>query len=555
MKKILLFISIAAGIMSANAQTPFFKYTTYRGAFEPAPATPWTAGWVNWNPQVTAYPATTVNVPAGDITTNTTWTANNVYKISDFIYVTNNATLTIEPGTIIRGEGNGTIIICRGAKIMAEGTATQPIVFTSNQPSGDRDYGDWGGIVLTGKAYNNIPTSPMAPCEGGIAKPTGTDGYHGGTDDNDNSGSLKYVRIEYSGQALTTASNSEINGLTFYSVGNGTTIDYIQVSYCGDDSYEWFGGTVDCKHLIAYKGFDDDFDTDNGYRGRVQFGLSIRDSRFADQSSSNSFESDNDAQGSNNTPKTEAVFSNMTSIGPNWAGNPDSTNILYRRGLHIRRNSGISVYNSIFTGWPSSGLYLDSRKTCANYQTGVGFFAENIFAGCTNNINWANGSDTLGWTSRADVIAWAMAAPQGTDTLVTSQQAELMDPFGNSNWNPDARPKATSVAATGAVFTNPELLPINTVGVENSEIVENSFIIYPNPASNDVNISFAISQNGKYSISLLDLTGKTILNIPTTNYSEGTNFAQINVTSLSKGIYFVRLDGANSSKVTKLMVK
>ena len=139
---------------------------------------------------------------------------------------------------------------------MAEGTAVSPIVFTSNESVGNRAEGDWGGLVLLGKGVNNQP--------GGIANIEGiaptADTEFGGSDDNDNSGSLKYVRIEFAGIALQP--NKEINGLTFGSVGKQTSVDYIQVSFSGDDSFEWFGGTVDCKHLIAYRGLDDDFDTD-----------------------------------------------------------------------------------------------------------------------------------------------------------------------------------------------------------------------------------------------------------------------------------------------------
>lgn len=175
------------------ASAQFFTSTPYRGAVYPDSTQDWTReNWVNWNPQSTNYPATTVDVNPGDITTNTTWTSNNVYRLNGgFVYVTNGATLTIQPGTIIRGEGKGALIICRGAKIIAQGTATQPIVFTSNAPAGSRQPGNWGGLVITGKATHNLLAGDTAAAEGGIAKalPSG-DGRYGGTDDNDNSGVL-----------------------------------------------------------------------------------------------------------------------------------------------------------------------------------------------------------------------------------------------------------------------------------------------------------------------------------------------------------------------------
>ena len=161
-----------------------------------------------------------------------------------------------------------------------------------------RSYGDWGGLVLCGNAPTNKHDSGagVGIAEGGIGS------LYGGPDGADNSGVLQYVRIEFPGIGLTAVANSEINGLTLYAVGSGTTIDHIQVSYSGDDSYEWFGGTVNCKYLVALRGWDDEWDTDNGYSGKVQFYVSLRDPAIADQSTSNGFESDNDADGSTLTP-------------------------------------------------------------------------------------------------------------------------------------------------------------------------------------------------------------------------------------------------------------
>ncbi|MFN9325963.1 MAG: hypothetical protein ACK6A5_11335, partial [Flavobacteriales bacterium] len=187
----------------------------------------------------------TIEVTA-NITTNTTWTSNNKYLLKGFIYIEDGATLTIQAGTIIKGDKptKGTLIVKRGGKLIADGTASQPIVFTSNQAAGNRDYGDWGGIIICGRAPHNQPSDPTI--EGGV------DAQYGGTDPDDNSGILRYVRIEFSG--IPFQPNQEINGLTMGAVGRGTILDHIQVSYCGDDSNEWFGGTVNAKHLIALRG-------------------------------------------------------------------------------------------------------------------------------------------------------------------------------------------------------------------------------------------------------------------------------------------------------------
>ncbi|MDR0686340.1 MAG: hypothetical protein LBF79_02625, partial [Dysgonamonadaceae bacterium] len=188
------------------------------------------------------------------------------YTMVGWIYVEEGATLTIEPGTVIKGDNKNydgqiaatgsSLIIKRGAKIMAQGTAASPIVFTSSQPKGQRKASDWGGVIICGRARNNAATSEMT-IEGGV------NANHGGTDDGDNSGVLQYVRIEFAGYPYKT--DSEINGLTLGSVGSDTTIDHVQISYCGDDSFEWFGGTVNASHLISYHSWDDDFDTDNGF--------------------------------------------------------------------------------------------------------------------------------------------------------------------------------------------------------------------------------------------------------------------------------------------------
>jgi PKD repeat protein len=455
MKKITITVLVLMLSMLTFAQNNFFTPTTYRGAIDSDTTKDWTKGWTNWDPANTAYPATTVTVNAGDITTNTTWTKNNVYLLNDgYVYVTNNATLTIEAGTVIRGTGKGTLIICRGAKLIARGTLAEPIVFTSNNGSGLRAPGNWGGLVFTGKGIHNLPQGDTAAAEGGIAKPvTGSgliDGRHGGNDDDDSSGVLTYVRVEYAGIPLSTASNSEINGITFYSVGRKTLVENVQVSFSGDDSYEWFGGAVNCKRLIAYAGIDDDFDTDNGYKGLVQFALGVRIAQNADQSGSNGFESDNDANGTTNSPRTSAVFSNVTMVGPYFTGQSVAPNSNFQRAAHIRRNSALTIVNSIFQGYPTAGLLIDSRRTNAGFQTGAAIFKNNIIAGIPSG--WAgrlaSTSDTLSLTTSAQVAAWVVA--NGTDTFNISNETNLVRPFLYTN--PNYAPASNSVAKMGSNF-------------------------------------------------------------------------------------------------------
>ena len=274
--------------------------------------------------------ANNVTTIEGSTEEDYTFQANKKYLLKGFVYVMEGATLTIEPGTVIKGdkESKGTLIIERGARIMANGTEENPIVFTSNQPKGSRTAGDWGGIIILGAAPTNLP-SDKAKIEGGVFR------EYGGTNADDNSGTLKYVRIEYPGIAFQP--DNEINGLTLGGVGRGTTIDNVQVSYSGDDAFEFFGGTVNAKHLIAYKTVDDMYDTDNGYSGKLQFVLGISDPTVADASGSNGFESDGDGQNSDATPKTSAVFSNVSLFGP-MATSSTTFNNNFKRGMHIRRH-------------------------------------------------------------------------------------------------------------------------------------------------------------------------------------------------------------------------
>jgi hypothetical protein len=322
---------------------------------------------------------------SGNITASQTLSADDVYLISGQTFVKSGVTLTIPAGTVLKGDkaSKGTLIIEPGAKLVANGTAEKPVVFTSAQVVGARDKGDWGGIVILGNAYVNQSVKPGVE---GIspAVPYGTVDVNNATVgvNDENSGTLKYVRVEYAGIELTP--NNETNGVTFGGVGSGTEVDYVEVSYGGDDAFEWFGGTVNAKHLVALATWDDDFDTDFGYRGHIQFGLVVRAPFAADQSGSTAFESDSQGNGNaigtvcdgtNSAGCTQAVFSNITVLGPRDYTRTLSGN--YTRAMHIRRRTAISIYNSVISGWPT-GLTMDDAGTITNYQNEVGVFANNV---------------------------------------------------------------------------------------------------------------------------------------------------------------------------------
>jgi hypothetical protein len=414
----------------------------------------------------------------GRITRDTVLRKADVNILRGRVYITNGVTLTVERGATVRGEFTGndvaTMIVARGGKIVADGSASEPIVFTSNSPSPRS--GDWAGIVICGKARVNTSTSFPAPIggpgtfevEGGVNNAEG-DGVAGGTDDTDSSGVLRYVRIEYAGYAFQP--DREVNSLTMAAVGNKTVIQYVQVTYAKDDAFEWFGGTVNCSYLIAYKTQDDDFDSDNGFRGKVQFGLIVRDSSVADISQSNGFESDNDANGTTNAPQTGAVFSNITVIGPRaTANNFGST--LYNAGAHIRRNSAISIYNTVFMGWPT-GILIDAsrgRATDLNIADSSIRIRNCVIAGYTNDsIRYVASSTPTGMTSQS-LADWYKDPFFGNRFIKNSFDVRYTRPF--DYLNPDYVPFGNSPLVNQSnvlsrFSTDPKLSglrPVNFIG-------------------------------------------------------------------------------------------
>lgn len=393
------------------------------------------------------------------------------YLLKGWVYIADGAELTIEPGTIIKGDKQtmATLIAERGGKIIAQGTAAEPIVFTSEEAVGHRRPGDWGGVIICGKAPHN---AGEAQIEGGPRT------KHGGNDAHDNSGVLSYVRIEFAGYPFAT--DQEINGLTMGSVGDATKIDHVQVSYSNDDSYEWFGGTVNCKNLIAYNGWDDDFDTDNGFSGHVQYGLSVRNPRIADKSQSNGFESDNDASGSTATPTTSATFSNITFIGPKQGATDFANNADYITGgsfnpnngsglgkfqaaMQIRRGSRLNCINSIAVGWPV-GLIIDSEKGDTREQAQQGhlrlqniWFANMDVVGSDANkeyrdvrVNYVNKVAQVDDTQRS--FSSIFFEQQNGNKVATIQEMLLTGKGLFSGLNVDFMPSAVSPLLNAASF-------------------------------------------------------------------------------------------------------
>jgi hypothetical protein len=330
-----------------------------------------------------------INVPtsttlSGSINTTTTLTSDKVWTLKGYVYVTDGAKLIIQPGTTIISDisEKGALCLERGAQIFAEGTSTKPIVFTSGRPIGERTPGDWGGIVILGRAKTNRSSEPII--EGGIGRP------FGGINDSDNSGVLRFVRIEYAG--IAAMPNSEINALTLGGVGNGTIIENVQTIYANDDAFEFFGGTVNAKNLYAYATADDDFDFDFGYTGTITNGIAKRDPQFVDSGDAgNGIECDNDGTGSTATPYTHPKLFNMILVGPNNASSLSNHNL----GLRFRRATQFTMKNSIIWGWMKGGLSLESNETTQFLKDGVSVFENNSVGTFNPTLNFISRATTI----------------------------------------------------------------------------------------------------------------------------------------------------------------
>jgi len=366
-----------------------------------------------------------INIPltttlTGNINTTTTLTSDKVWTLKGYVYVTDGAKLIIQPGTTIVSDisEKGALCIERGAQIIAEGTATKPIIFTSGKIAGERTPGDWGGIVILGRAKTNRTSEPTI--EGGIGRP------YGGTNDLDNSGILKYVRIEYAG--IAAMPNSEINALTLGGVGSGTIIENVQTIYANDDAFEFFGGTVNAKNLYAYGTADDDYDFDFGYRGKVSFSVSKRDPQFVDNGDAgNGVECDNDGTGSSAEPFTHPILDNMILVGPNDASSLTNHNLAMR----WRRATQFEVYNSTIIGYMKGGFSMESNETAQFYKDGVSKFQNNKI-GSFNSLNFISKATTI--IISDDVKTKALSEGNTEITLTNSEIETLSKPTWTNGW-------------------------------------------------------------------------------------------------------------------------
>ena len=394
MKKAILTTMVLASLfVSSFAQTSeFFNQVNYKGAFG---QTNWLKGWTALDHYLYLAPnkivantitITDASINAGD---KVFWTADNVYLLEGFVFVEDGAVLTIEAGTVIKGkpgqgESASALIITKGAKIYAEGTANNPIIFTSESDDVN-DANDlvlpstnlWGGVIILGNAKINTSTG-IGNIEG---LPVSIKSEYGGSDDNDNSGVVKYVSIRHGGTDV--GSGNEINGLTLGGVGRGTTIDYVEVFQNNDDGFEWFGGTVNCKHLVAALNADDAFDHDEGLTGKMQFLFAIQDENFG-----NSFgEHDGGTDPEDGIPYAFPQSYNVTFLGSGMnSANADNDN-----AFNLRDNWGGLYKNSIFGDYVGIAMKVEDLATGQDSKQrlddGQLVFQNNIW------FNFGGGSD------------------------------------------------------------------------------------------------------------------------------------------------------------------
>ncbi|HMW39191.1 MAG: T9SS type A sorting domain-containing protein [Saprospiraceae bacterium] len=576
----------------AMAQGKVLDKTSYVGALDASASSDWTAGWTNWDPKNSNYKdaddtltlngmRTSLPVP-GELRIGSNLTLDNskTYLLSGIIVVESGATLRIPEGTIIRALANlnstpknyACIVVERGGKIEITGSSKQPVVFTSAKPVGQRDRGDWGGILIAGKSWHNLNDATFSNVQmEGFNNVTfdPTLAKFGGNQPADNSGIIKYVRIEFAGLAFEA--NKEINALTLGAVGSATELHHVQCSYSNDDSFEWFGGTVNSKYLIAFKGTDDDFDTDNGYSGISQFGIAVRDSAYYDltyslasgASTSEGFESDNEATGTANVqPYTNAIFSNFTMIGPVPVGTKytdlnSAARAAFRRGARIRRNSSLRVVNSIFMGYRNF-LMVDGDSSLrntndpdlltllksgsvdiANRQL---FFNNNLIVNTTAAFN--SNTDT---TANGLVEVARAAGSQNKLTLLDQWVRQsgclanninpvnfdagtvLVNPVASST-TPDFKPVAGSPALRGAEFDCNPVLKNFISSVDEINHAQQS-TAYPNP----VNGGIVFFGKTVVSAGLFDQNGRLI--------QWEVDSDHMNVESVPTGIYFLKTEG------------
>ncbi|MEO8100182.1 MAG: hypothetical protein ABI811_20950 [Acidobacteriota bacterium] len=307
----------------------------------------------------------------GEITSSRTLTNDTLWQVSGLVTVKNGAVLTVQPGTFVYGlpgsQPASVLLISREGRIEAAGTESRPIVFTSSRAFGQRQRGDWGGVLMLGKA----PVNTGANISGGN-NPAGSfyieglttnpDGLYGGADPTHSCGTMTYVRIEYSGVTLTP--NNETNSFTWAGCGTATTAHHLQAIFGGDDSFEWFGGTMNTKYVVGGLNADDSADFQLGTTGKLQFGMFYQS---PDSRGNRGIEGDNSEYNPAATPASDPTFYNLTFFG---SGQPGFDEPGASPGIFLRRAARGTFNNIVVSNFSDQCMNLPDANTQAQADAG-----------------------------------------------------------------------------------------------------------------------------------------------------------------------------------------
>lgn len=525
--------------------------------------------------------AATVDVFDADVATgsNVGWTADNEYILNGLVFIDDGATLTIQPGTVIKGkpgqgENASALVVARGGKIFASGTPDMPIVFTA-EADDVSDPGDlpldarglWGGVILLGHATLNSQPGET-PIEG--IPTTEARGIYGGDDDADNSGIFRYVSIRYGGTDI--GAGNEINGLTMGGVGSGTLIEFVEVYNNQDDGFEWFGGTVNTKHLVSAFNGDDAFDYDEGFRGKGQFWFVIQDADTGNRAG----EHDGGTTPEDGAPYAIPQIHNVTYIGSGaFSANGDNDVV-----LKIRDNAGGQYINSIFTDFAGEAVSIEDLESGEDSRA-------RLEAGdlrLANNIWWGFGAgDDLATIAPEEFIAEHLAAndnrivdpllggisrdrDQGLDPrpqsgspafsgLATTPddgfytQVDYIGAFGRNLWTSGwtflseagimPSDAATFIAEESAVEA---ALPSGYALEQNT----------PNPFNPNTTIRYSMAADGHVKLTVYNSVGQEMATLVNGSRPAGIHAVSLNAAAYSTGIYFYRLEAGGQTLMRKM---
>jgi len=548
MKKITLIMLNLMLSASLFAQTSgFFDEVNYKGAFG---SSNWLKGWTALDHYGYLAPATTssseVTVTDGDINSGEVvyWTADKTYILDGFVYVEDGAVLNIEAGTVIKGktgqgESASALVIAQGGKIYAEGTSTSPIIFTgeSDDVNNPNDLplptsNLWGGLIILGKAQINT-TIGVGNIEG---LPVSEKSQYGGEDDHDNSGVLRYISIRHGGTDI--GSGNEINGLTLGGVGDGTTIEYIEVFNNNDDGYEWFGGTVNCKYLVSVFNGDDAFDHDEGLRSKMQFLFAIQDSEMGGHLG----EHDGGTVPEDGEPYAFPQIYNATFLGSGVSStNPDNSNL-----FNLRDFWGGLYNNSIFGDFRGDAMKVedlatgnDSRLRLENGQI---VFKNNVW------FDFGAGSTFAELGNHEWEAAYLSDAANG-NTIENPGLKSINRMSSTASLDP--RPTAGGAAYQNlAAIVSVENISFEDVNPADFALNQN----YPNPFNPSTVINFELKSNSNISLKVYNVLGAEVATLANGNYASGKYNVTFDASKLSSGVYFYRLQAGNFIETKKMVL-